>query len=113
MSRFFCILFAAASLCVAASALAAPDRKSLLARGERIARQNCAECHAVGRTGASPNPKSPPFRELARRYPLSYLEEALGEGIVVGHEGSEMPPFNFSTNQIAALLAYLGSIQKR
>ena len=44
-------------------------------------------CHAIGRSGASPNPKSPPFRDLSRRYPLSNLEEALGEGIVVGHEG--------------------------
>ena len=39
------------------------------------------------------------------------LEEALSEGIVVGHEGEEMPPFTFSAQQIEALLAYLASVQ--
>ena len=60
----------------------------------------------------SANPKSPPFRLLARKYPLSNLEEALAEGIVVGHEGLEMPQFRLSPAQIEALLAYLRSIQK-
>jgi mono/diheme cytochrome c family protein len=48
---------------------------------------------------------------LSHKYPLSDLEEALAEGIVVGHEGAEMPQFRLSTSQIEALLAYLGSIQ--
>jgi cytochrome c len=82
------------------------------ARGKAIAAKNCGACHAIGPTGASPNPNSPPFRGLARKYPLSNLEEALGEGIVVGHEGLDMPPFQFSPKQIEALLAYLGSIQR-
>ena len=55
----------------------------------------------------------PPFRYLARKYPLYNLEEALGEGIVVGHEGLEMPQFQFDAKQVEALLAYLASIQKR
>jgi cytochrome c len=86
---------------------------AVLARGKAIAQANCAKCHAVGPTGASPNPKSPPFRTLSRNYPLADLEEALAEGIVVGHEGAEMPQFRLSTSQIAALLAYLGTIQRR
>ena len=81
------------------------------ARGLKIAERNCAPCHAVGRTGTSVNPKSPPFRTLAQRYPLGDLEESLGEGIMVGHEGPEMPVFEFSTEQIADLMAYLGAIQ--
>ncbi len=91
---------------------AAPTAE-LLKRGEAIARNNCGGCHATGRVGASPNPKSPPFRYLSRKYPLANLEEALGEGIVVGHEGLEMPQFRFDSAQVEALLAYLGSIQKR
>ena len=82
-------------------------------RGKAIAQANCGRCHAIGPTGASPNPKSPQFRTLSRKYPLTDLEEALAEGIVVGHEGAEMPQFRLSTGQIAALLAYLGSIQRR
>lgn len=98
---------------IGAAALAAPAGKPDLRQGETIAKANCGRCHATGRVGASPNPKSPPFRDLSRRYPLSNLEEALGEGIVVGHEGSDMPQFRFNTKQIEALLAYLGAIQKR
>jgi cytochrome c len=105
-------VLAAIGLAGAASSCLAADRE-LLRRGERIASQNCGACHAIGRSGASQNPKSPPFRFLSRRYPLFDLEEALGEGIVVGHEGAEMPQFSFDTAQIEALLAYLGSIQKR
>ena len=48
-----------------------------------------------------------------KKYPLSNLEEALSEGIVVGHEGEEMPPFTFSAQQIEALLAYLASVQRK
>ncbi len=93
------------------SAPAAADR-GRPALGAGIAKANCSRCHAIGRTGASANPKAPPFRYLARRYPLSNLEEALGEGIVVGHEGPEMPQFQFNAKQVEALLAYLASIQR-
>jgi cytochrome c len=81
-------------------------------RGHAIAKANCARCHAIGTSGQSPNTYAPPFRLLGQRYPLSDLEEALAEGIVVGHEGADMPAFRLSTEQIAALLAYLGSIQR-
>jgi cytochrome c len=106
---------AAALIALAAPPAAAGETASpaMLLRGKAIAQNNCAQCHAIGARGASPNPKSPPFRSLSRNYPLSDLEEALAEGIVVGHEGAEMPQFRLSTGQIEALLAYLGSIQRR
>jgi cytochrome c len=112
MPRFAPLILALLAVTLPATATAAPAA-GLLERGKAIAAKNCGGCHAIGRADASPNPKSPPFRLLARKYPLSNLEEALGEGIVVGHEGLEMPPFQFSPKQIEALLAYLGSIQKR
>jgi cytochrome c len=87
--------------------------KALIERGRMIAKMNCGRCHAIGRTGESANPKSPPFRYIAKKYPLRNLEEALAEGILVGHEGPEMPQFALSTAQIEALLAYLGSIQTK
>ncbi|UZX11362.1 cytochrome c [Methylocystis sp. MJC1] len=104
------LLFVIAATCGSAPAGAA--ERGLLGLGASIAKSNCSRCHAVGRTGASANPKSPPFRYLARKYPLSNLEEALGEGILVGHEGPEMPQFQFDAKQIEALLAYLASIQR-
>lgn len=99
-------------LLIFAMALASPAfAKGDKARGLKIAQRNCAPCHAVGRTGDSANPKSPPFRTLAQRYPLSELEEAMGEGIMVGHQGAEMPIFEFRPDQIEDFIAYLGSIQ--
>jgi cytochrome c len=89
------------------------EAASPVQKGRVIANVFCSRCHAIGAHGKSPNPKSPPFRVLGKRYPLSNLEEALSEGIVVGHEGQEMPPFVFTSSQIEALLAYLASVQKK
>jgi cytochrome c len=86
---------------------------TLIARGQAIAEENCARCHAIGKTGESADPRSPPFRTLSRKYPLTDLEEALSEGIMVGHQGPEMPQFRFDPEQIDALLAYLASIQSK
>jgi len=94
--------------------LVAPaSAETLIDSGREIANTFCSRCHAIGAHGKSPNPKSPPFRLLGKKYPLSNLEEALSEGIMVGHEGEEMPPFAFSGQQIEALLAYLASVQRK
>jgi mono/diheme cytochrome c family protein len=52
---------------------------------------------------------APAFRELSKRYPIEALEEALAEGIVVGHPA--MPRFTFEPREIAALLAYIASLK--
>jgi cytochrome c len=109
MHRF--VLFAVAA--VVLWSLPAHADKALTERGRMIAKANCSRCHAIGKTGESANPKSPPFRKLSKKYPLSNLEEALAEGILVGHEGPEMPQFQLSPDQIEALLAYLGSVQRK
>ncbi len=86
---------------------------ALLEEGQAIVKANCSRCHAIGPTGESPNPKSPPFRTLSRKYPVRNLEEALAEGIIVGHENEQMPPFEFSPSQVEAIIAYLSSIQAK
>ncbi len=93
--------------------VAPASAETLVRSGREIANTFCSRCHAIGTRGKSPNPKSPPFRLLGKKYPLSNLEEALSEGIMVGHEGEEMPPFAFSGQQIEALLAYLASVQRK
>lgn len=115
MPRLVCFALAALFAAVAASPWAAPAYAdaALIARGYAIAKANCGRCHAVGKIGASANPKSPPFRTLSRKYPIVDLEEALGEGIMVGHEGLEMPQFRLDTAQIEALMAYLASMQRK
>jgi|GEM_PF-519606 len=80
------------------------------ADGEALAQELCSRCHAVARTGESPVADATPFRQFVTMWPLMYLEEALGEGIMVGHEEYEMPVFQFDTKQIADLTAYLEEI---
>jgi cytochrome c len=98
-------------LALSACALSAsPEmRDTPEARGREIARTNCSVCHAIGRTGASPAPEAPPFHTLSINYPIFMLEEALAEGISVGHPA--MPEFRFEPDDVDALTAYLQSIQ--
>jgi len=92
-------------------AISAAAADPLVEEGQAIAKANCSRCHAIGPTGESPNPKSPPFRTLSKKYPVQNLEEALAEGIIVGHENEQMPPFEFSPSQVEAIIAYLNSVQ--
>lgn len=79
-----------------------------IAQGRELADTHCSRCHAVGNEGASPMEGAPAFRDLQLRYPLEDLAEALAEGIVTSHP--QMPVFTFSSEQIDALLAYMGSL---
>lgn len=79
-------------------------------RGEALAVRRCAACHATGVSGASPNAKAPPLREVGKRYPVENLEEAFAEGILVAHDGP-MPPFAFEPDEIQDLIAYLRKLQ--
>jgi mono/diheme cytochrome c family protein len=79
--------------------------------GETLLTRDCSRCHAVGRSGESPNKQAPAFRTLGQRYPVESLEEALGEGIMSGHP--DMPEFKFDADGVGAIIAYLKSIQQR
>jgi cytochrome c len=78
------------------------------AEGRAIAERNCGGCHATGKRGASRRPDAPPLRTLQSRYPIENLEEALAEGISVGHP--DMPKVEFNPQQIADFEAYLRSL---
>lgn len=84
---------------------------ALIGQGRAIAQEQCQRCHAIGSTGESPVAQAPLFRRLAERYPLDHLAEAFAEGIVVSH--TEMPQFQLEPLQIEALIAYLGSLDRR
>lgn len=79
--------------------------------GRAIAEESCASCHAIGPTGASPNPDAPLFRALLARYKADVLETELVEGMRVAH--SPMPQFKFRPTEAGALVAYLRSVQTR
>ncbi|MBR0673360.1 c-type cytochrome [Neoroseomonas soli] len=91
-------------------AACAPRDEGDTARGQRLAQERCAGCHAVGRTGTSPRPTAPAFRDLHNRYPVDQLAEALAEGIVTGHP--DMPEQSFSPEEVNALIAYLRSLER-
>lgn len=86
------------------------DMTTSVIRGEMSVRRRCAACHAVSTDDASPFAAAPPLREIASRYPVENLEEALAEGIYVGHRGP-MPPFALESDEIADITAYLRSLQ--
>lgn len=101
------LVLSAIFLAVATGAAAA-DRGELQ-RGETLVQRHCAACHAVGRAGASPDTAAPPFRELHSRYRIDDLAEGLAEGLLTGHPA--MPEFVFAPKDVAAIIAYLKSIQ--
>ena len=76
--------------------------------GRKIVQANCARCHAISKMGKSPNPLSPPFRDVMKRYSPDSLIEALGEGITTGH--NEMPEFVFEPEDIMKIVAYLKTL---
>lgn len=80
-------------------------------RGQLFAQKNCSSCHAIGMSGESPNPRSPPFRVISHKYPPRELEEALSEGIVVSHD-LPMPQFELDPGDIEDLIVYLEKLRR-
>jgi mono/diheme cytochrome c family protein len=103
----FSVVFAILAICT----ISAHAQRSPETRGEDLVSRHCAMCHAIGRSGTSPDSKAPPFRMLGQRVPLESLQEPLGRGLLSGHP--EMPEFAFPQQDIGAILRYLRSIQER
>lgn len=82
-----------------------------VALGRALAHRNCSQCHAIGRTGVSPSPTAPPFRELYQRGDVEQLGEGAAQGILTRHPA--MPEFRFQPHELVALVRYLRSIQAR
>src|SRR4051812_23755512 len=94
---------------IAANPVGVPaSAKSPLEEGRALAEANCARCHNLEKAGESPYALAPPFREIAKMYRATDLEEALVEGIVVGHPA--MPEFEMTGEQGAAVAAFIDSL---
>jgi mono/diheme cytochrome c family protein len=98
------ILLACAAQFAAIAAYADP-----VARGRALVQANCARCHAIDKTDASPLRGAPPLREVIKIYSSDDIAEAFAEGIVTGHP--DMPEFVFPPEEIGALIAYLESLE--
>ncbi len=74
----------------------------------RCSRRIAAAVIRSKRPAASPLPQAPPLREVYLKYPIDQLEEGFAEGM--GSRHRDMPQIQFSDDQVAAILNYLGGI---
>jgi len=80
----------------------------LIAHGKELAQKNCAWCHAIDKSGDSPNPRAPRWRDMAGRHPIMALREPLSRGIARPHD--EMPKFELSDAEVDTIIAYINSL---
>jgi cytochrome c len=101
---------AAAALIAGSPSTAAEPLSPSAQRGLVFVRTNCAQCHAIGREGASPLSIAPPFRTLHQKSPVESLAESFAEGIVTGHPS--MPEFRLEPDRINAVISYLKTLER-
>jgi len=79
--------------------------------GKEMLQKLCARCHAVGKTGASPNRQAPPFRSFSetKLYDSDFMQR-LQDGLTSIHPF--MPTFRFNRDNAAEVLDYIKSIQE-
>jgi len=80
------------------------------ARARATLKNLCGRCHAVGKTGKSPNPLAPAFRSFGEKLYDTDMVQRLQDGLTTIHP--DMPTFRFNRHEAAAAVNYLRSIQK-
>lgn len=101
------ILLAIAAVSWSAPSLALDAEQQ---HGQALLQKMCAQCHAVGTTGESPNKSSPRFRDLGedKLYDPAFLQR-LQDGYSSIHRF--MPTFRFTREDAEAVSNYLKAIQ--
>ena len=94
------------SLATGGTALAQDEE---IERGQALTTKLCAECHAVGRTGVSPDTGAPTFRSIDDHTDLDAFMVRLRTGQQSTHP--DRPAFHFSRDDGDAVVTYLRSIQ--
>jgi mono/diheme cytochrome c family protein len=107
MKRILVALSIALWWCGPAHAL---DKEKQQARA--LLKEFCSRCHAVDKTGRSPHPYAPPFRDLGENklYDADFSQR-LQNGLSSIHP--DMPTFRFSERDAGAVIDYLRAIQSR
>jgi len=77
-------------------------------RGQSFAQRACSQCHAVGRSGESPQATAPAFGSIRMRYTGPTLIRELEAIDAVGHYG--MPPVATQPGDRRDLAAYIESL---
>ena len=107
-SRILAVTFLGLAFAMAtrdAMALSGAER-----RGRTLAIRLCAQCHAIGKSDASPKIGAPPFRHLESRIGLDNFQQRLRQGLMSSYH--DMPVFRFTREDARAMVAYLRSIQR-
>ena len=106
MQRYLPVLTAALLWSTYAHARAEEQRD-----GKQMLQQLCARCHAIGKTGASPNKQAPPFRGFSetKLYDSDFLQR-LQDGYSSIHRF--MPTFRFNREDAEEIVRYMKSIQQ-
>ena len=86
----------------------ASDTTEAAAEGMSLLKTHCARCHSIEATGDSPLPQAPPLRSVYLKYSIDQWESGLAEGM--GSKHREMPQIQFSTEEVSAILDYLGTV---
>ena len=90
---------------------ASPAVAQNIPAGQAISEKLCARCHAIRPSRKSKHALAPTFPDIANRYSVWGLQEALAEGIIVGHV--DMPKFVFSPTDINNLLGYMDTFTRK
>lgn len=109
MKRFLLLVLSATTALVWSSS--AHARAEERRQGKEMVQQLCARCHAVGRTGASPNRLAPPFRSFSetKLYDSDFKQRLL-TGLTSIHPF--MPTFRFNREDAEEVLGYMRSIRE-
>ena len=81
-----------------------------VAHGRAIAKEFCAKCHAIGKTGKSPHEEAPPFRKFGQILDLDNFPGAQMHGLSSNHP--DMPQFDLTTQDARDLRDYLRTVQE-
>lgn len=89
-----------------------PEARAAIQRGQALAERHCAQCHAIGRTGDSPVPSAPRWREMVMVGDIDDIAESFAEGSFIHSQGPvQMPEFIFAPAEIEDLLAYMRALR--
>ena len=89
---------------------AEPATSTASSEGRAFAEASCASCHAIGRTGSSPNPSAPPFRAIVNREGAS--AETLSTVLRGPHNVPRAMDFWISEREVEAIIAYMLTLRE-
>ncbi|MGZ8345788.1 MAG: c-type cytochrome [Allosphingosinicella sp.] len=84
---------------------AEPATSSITSDGQAFAQATCGDCHAVGRSGTSPNSNAPPFAVIVNQEGVS--AETLSFWLRGAHNYPREMDFYLDARKADAIVAYM------